>query len=332
MAIPAPVLTVVTPSATTPVGGATVELAGTLTFSAGREVTSSSIEYATGQTQPLMITGTAWRVTIPLPQGIEGTRSFTITTIDASTQSTTTTVQLTVDTLAPRLTLTSPMMSVAVGSTAMLSGTVNDASPVPSLTVDVGAGPVTASITGTTWSAMVTFPSGIDRVNRPATISATDAATNVGSITPQLLVDTQGPAVSFMSPAASERLGVPRTQTVTGSVTDGAGLGAVTLNCADGAGPRMATVSGATWTVSWPLPTADNVSSTCTLAATDSLGNSAMATRAFFVDTVAPVVAITSPTANAILGGATTTVAVTATVTDGSNALGLVMLGFDGMT
>ncbi|MDX2012792.1 MAG: hypothetical protein SFW67_21515 [Myxococcaceae bacterium] len=411
--IPAPVLTLTTPAAGVAISGAMFELVGAVSASAGREVTAATIDVGDGVARPLTLTPTTWRVTVPLPTGVEGTRTFTLSITDQSAQTTSATVQVLIDTRGPQVALTTPTSATVVGASVMLTGTIADASlPPASFSISGGSSSVTPTVTGTTWTATVafpanidrqartltytatdalansstgmfsvlvdtqppalaltspapnvpvgrmatlsgtatdssgapmnvtidlgsgptpltvvsgawttqaTFPMNLDRVMRTVTLRGTDAVGNQATVTAMVLVDTQGPTLTFTSPAASERLGVPTMQVVTGAASDSTALTGVTLNCADSGGNRTATISAGTWSVTWPLPTADNTSFTCSATATDSLANVTTLTRSFFVDTVAPVVAFTAPASGAIVGGpAQTMLAVSGTVTDGS--------------
>lgn len=418
-AIPAPVFTLTTPAMGVAVAGPSFELRGSFTESMGREVVSANLDVGDGVARPVTLMNGAWRVTVPLPPGLEVSRTFTLTAQDVLAQATTVPFPVLVDTLGPRATLTAPTSGAVVGAMARLEGLVVDpATPIMSVTVDLGMGPQLASVamngawqvdvsfpanldrvqrpvtigavdalgnssaqlvqvlvdtqgpalslvspssttavgaqatlSGTAadstgavtamtvdvgagplpvtvqpsgaWSLAVTFPPNLDRVNRTVTLRAQDALGNVTQTTAQVLVDTQGPALAFSSPAMNERLGVPRTQPLAGSVSDGSGVVGVTMDCADGLGSRATTVTGMGWAVSWPLPSADHVSFVCAATATDSLGNTRTVSRSFFVDTVAPALALQSPAVGALLGGPSQgSVSVTAALTDGSNLFG----------
>ena len=107
------------------------ELVGTVTQAFGREVTSATLDIGDGLARPLTITGTTWRVTVPLAPSLEETRSFTLSALDASTQTTTTMISVSIDTLGPRTALTVPASGTVVGAMAALQGTATDpASPL----------------------------------------------------------------------------------------------------------------------------------------------------------------------------------------------------------
>lgn len=418
--IPAPVFSLTTPAPGVATAGPSTELVGAIMQAPGREVTSATIDVGDGTPRAITLAGASWRVTVPLAQSIEASRTFTITALDASSQTSQSTVQVTIDTLGPRLAMTQPAVGTVVGAMATLVGTATDPStPVMVVTVDTGAGPrmaqlgpagnwqvsvtfppnlnrephaVTvsatdslgnvssqtfqvlvdtqgptlaltspapmtavgspASLAGTAtdpsggvtvtldvgagpqavvvqgngaWTTMASFPPNLDRVLRSVVLRGTDSLGNVTQVTAQVLVDTAGPVLAFTSPAAGERLGVPRTQPVSGTVTDGSGVASVSMNCADLGGARPASLTPGAWSVSWPLPAADYVSFVCSATGTDTLGNVTTVTRSYFVDTVGPVVTFVAPAVGALLGGPMqSTVRVEVSVTDGSGQLGAV--------
>lgn len=295
-----------TPASGVAVGGASTELVGSLTFSAGREVTSATIDLGAGQPPPLTITGNTWRVTIPLPAGIESDRTFTISALDASGVTTTTMVTISIDTLGPRLQVTMPSATTALGLMSNLQGTATDpAMPLMAVTVDVGTGPQQATLgVAGAWQRMVSFPANLDRVMRTVTLSATDALGNVGTTTAPVLVDTQGPTLAITSPASGVAVGSPTTLVGTASdpggvvsnftVDTGAGPAAVTVT--SGAWSRMATFAGNLNRVQRPI----------VLRGEDPLGNVTQTTVQVLVDTQGPTLTITTPASGVAVTSPTT--------------------------
>ncbi len=279
--------------------------------------------------------GGTWQVSMSYPPNLNRvTRQVTISALDSLGNQSVQAAQVLVDTQGPALVLTNPSNTTVVGASTTLTGTATDSTgPVSGMTIDVGSGPapVTVQANGA-WSLAVTFPPNLDRVSRTVTLRAQDSVGNVTVTTAQVLVDTRGPTLAFSAPAVMERLGNPRTQAVTGTVSDSTGVSSVVMNCGDSGGNRPATVTSGSWSVSWPLPTADNSTFTCTTTATDSLSNQTVLTRSFSVDTVAPVVNLTAPAASAVLGGSSTTMVVQASVTDGSNQFSAVNATFGAAT
>jgi len=324
-AIPAPVFTLVTPSPGVAVFGAMTELVGSLTFSAGREVTSATLELGGGQTLPLSISGTTWRVTIPLPQGVESPSTFTLSVLDASGATTTTMLTVTVDTLGPRTQLTQPSSTTVVGATAMLQGTATDPALPLTVSVDVGAGPLPATVgMGGAWQASVTFPPNLDRVSRTVTVSATDALGNTSTTMAQVLVDTEGPAFALSSPDAGVAVGA--SATLTGTAADPTGpLANVTIDT--GAGPvALQVTDGGTWSHPTTFPANLNrVLRPIVLRAEDALGNVGQATVQVLVDTQGPALALTSPDAGVAVGASAT---LAGTATDPSGPVSMLTVDF----
>lgn len=309
----------------------TVELVGTVTQSVGREVMSATLDIGDGMARPLTITGTTWRVTVPLAQVVEETRSFTLSALDASTQTTTTMVSVRIDTLGPRTALTVPAAGTVVGGMAALQGTATDgASPLMLVTVDVGGGPQMASVAMSgAWQVTVTFPPNLDRVMRTATIRATDLLGNQSTQTAQILVDTQGPTLALTSPASGTAVGAAAT--LSGTTNDSTGpVSGMTVDI--GSGPQMVTVqANGTWSamVTFP-PNLDRVSRTVTLRAQDSLGNVTQTTAQVLVDTQGPTLAFTAPASMERLGNPRTQ-AVTGSVGDGSGVASVQVNCADGV-
>ncbi len=301
-----PVFTLMTPAAGVAVGGVSTELVGSLTFSVGREVTSASIDLGGGQTRVVAIAMTTWRVTVPLPVGVEGDRTFTIFAVDASGATTTTMVTISVDTLGPRLQLTMPSATTAVGSMSNLAGTATDpAMPLTAVTVDVGSGPQQATVgVGGAWQRMVSFPPNLDTVMRTVTLSATDALGNVGTATAQVLVDTQGPTLAITSPASGSPVGSPAT--LAGTASDPGGV-VSNFTVDTGSGPTAVSVSAGAWSQAVTFPAnLDRVQRPIVLRGQDPLGNVTQVTLQVLVDTQGPTLTITTPAAGVAVTSPTT--------------------------
>ncbi|MDP3505813.1 MAG: hypothetical protein Q8S33_36050 [Myxococcales bacterium] len=304
--IPPPNFMLTTPASGVAVGGPSTELLGSLTFSAGREVTSATIDLGAGSTLPLTITGNTWRVTIPLPVGIESDRTFTISALDASGATTTTMVTISIDTLGPRLQLTVPSATTAVGVMANLQGTATDpAMPLMAVTVDVGTGPQQATLGAAgAWQQMVSFPANLDRVMRTVTLSATDALGNVGTATAQVLVDTQGPVLSITTPASGVAVGA--STMLAGGASDPSGV-VSNFTVDTGAGPAAVTVTSGAWSrMATFAANLNRVQRPIVLRGEDPLGNVTQTTVQVLVDTQGPTLTITSPASGVAVTSPTT--------------------------
>ncbi|MBL8918266.1 MAG: hypothetical protein JNJ54_05360 [Myxococcaceae bacterium] len=253
----------------------------------------ASLDLGGGQSLPLSIAGNTWFVTIPLPAGIESQRTLTITALDASGMTSMSMVVISIDTLGPRLSLTQPQSTTAVGTTALLAGTAIDPATPLAVSVDVGgdAGVQAATVDGGAWQRTVGFPSGFDRVIRAVTLSAVDALGNSTSTTANVLVDTQGPTLTLLSPASGVAVTSPAT--LSGTATDPSGpVTGLTIDF--GTGPSSVALTGTTWTSNATFPpNLNRVLRPVSLQAADALGNMTQTTVQVMVDTQGPVLSAT---------------------------------------
>ena len=210
--------------------------------------------------------------------------------------SVTTTRTLTVDTTPPAAPTITPLPTVNQSNvtSVSVSGTAEPGSHVH-LTVADGATPpnsVAASATADGsghWSTSPLDLSGLHDGTITASATATDAAgnTSVASSGQTATKDTVPPAVSITSTQTANILN--QHVTVQGS-TDGTPVSVV---ASDGAGhhtaPVAATVSGTSWSATVDVSGLDDGTITYTGTATDSAGNTSVASKADTKDTVPPV-------------------------------------------
>ncbi len=158
-----------------------------------------------------------------------------------------------------------------------------------------------------------------------------DGAGHTCEATSLVTVDNVKPTVSFNGPDAGSLLGpafFAAGGVLSGTVSDGPRmLKSVVLDFADG-GSRAAVVQGNQWSISIAAPAGDDFKAeTATVVATDLGDNVARATLGLTVDVVAPVIAVTSPAANAKLNaasfGAGNNVPLAWTLTDGDSQLSI---------
>ena len=205
-------------------------------------------------------------------------------------------VAVTLDTTPPVVTITAPPDGFATTlSSVTVTGTVQDASPISSFTLNGQ----NVTLSSGAFSASVPLALG----SNPIVAQATDAAGNTGSAQISVI---QGVAPTVTITAPANGLLTNRTPTtVTGAV---AGTGPVTVSVNGVA----ASVSNGHYTASVPLLEGAN---TLTATATNAFGSASAATSVT-LDTTPPVVTITTPA-----DGSLTTKAqavATGTVTDAS--------------
>ena len=274
-------------------------LSGVITQSAGREVLSATID-ATSPV-PVVITNTSWTVTIALPTGVEATRPFVVTALDATGQSSMFTFTLDLDTLAPRTTVSHPDAGALVGTNTLVAGQVTDRSTVSTLNVNVGSGGLSAAVDGGGWARVVSFPPNLDHVSRSITVEATDSFGNLGTTTAQVLVDTQGPQLALTSPDAGAAVGSPVV--LAGTAVDSTSpVSSFTVDFGTGAQPVAVAVNG-TWTMMATFPTGlDRVARSVTLQGQDPLGNQSQVMTQLLIDTQGPVLSLRTPDAGVVVG------------------------------
>jgi hypothetical protein len=238
------------------------------------------------------LSGSSYTASVPLVEG-PNTLTATATNSGGSASASVTVVR---DSTAPVITFTSPPEGLVTAETSvLLTGTVTDASPITSFTLNGQ----TVALTNGAFSTTVSLAVGAN----PLTASATDAAGNTGSASitvSRALV----PTIAISSPA-NGLLTRNTPLTVTGTFTGTAPI-AIAVNGA------TATLSGTSYSASVALSEGANA---LMATATNAVG-SASASGSVTLDTTPPVVTITSPPDGTLTG--TPTITVTGTVTDAS--------------
>jgi len=238
-----------------------------------------------------------FRVALPLQEGLN---TITAIATDAAGNTATTSVLVTLDTIPPTLTLTSPTAGLTNVTAVVVSGSTD-----PGVTLTVDGTPVPVGISGA-------FTTTLTLSNGPHTIvvNATDAAGNQASDSVLVTVDTTPPSLAISSPLTGSLTNNPVAE-VSGTTDPGA---SVAVN-----GVQAAVSPSGEFSVALPLPEGSN---TITAIATNAAGNSATTSVTVTLDTVPPALTLTSPTAgltnhSAVVVSGTTQPGATVTV-DGS--------------
>jgi hypothetical protein len=201
---------------------------------------------------------------------------------------------VTYDTTAPVVTA-NPLTTNSTAPT--LTGTVDDSAATVS--VVVGGQTITATVSGTSWSAAV--PTALTEGTYDISVTATDAAGNTGTTTATggLVIDTTAPTPTITSsaPEPTNTNPIPVTVTFSENVT---GFDSSDVTVTNGTVSSFVATSSTTYTFD-VTPTADG---TVTVsipagAATDAAGNpTAVGTLSVTSDRTAPTATITaaSPT------------------------------------
>ncbi|HET7436557.1 MAG TPA: Ig-like domain-containing protein [Thermoanaerobaculia bacterium] len=289
---------VVTVDKTKPVVAITKPLNGAFLKGPSVEVTGTASDSAPlgVEVNDVLATMTNGTFTAFLSGG-DGPLAITATARDSAGNVSTSTVQVTVDSGAPVITVTSPAPDFATSAqNATITGTIADATAVTLKINDV-----LVPVSGGAFS--YNAPLATEGVNT-FTLVATDAAQNSSSAVVKITADRTAPVVDIASPAANAVV-ANLPVVVRGTVTD-ATTTTVTVN------GTAATLIGDAWEASFAtLPEGEQ---TFTVVATDAAANKTTVTRKMTLDLNAPVVTIATPANLSFTKNAITTI--TGTITD----------------
>ena len=207
---------------------------------------------------------------------VEGENSLTVSAVDLAGNSGSASVVVTLDTIAPQISITSPGAgSIRNSSEVTVNGSVSEVVEL----VTVNGLPV--QLAGMTFtSALLTLPDGENSIE----IVAVDHAGNRGTATLLLHVDTVAPVITIVTPAAGAIVNTPQIS-VSGSVNEADAT--LTIN-----GSTVQMVNGAFSLTNFALHEGENL---LVLSAVDLAGNRTSVTVPLTLDTVPPQINISAP-------------------------------------
>ncbi|MCZ2937872.1 Ig-like domain-containing protein [Acinetobacter baumannii] len=244
------------------------------TAEAGSTVT---VTYPDGTTATV-VAGTDGSWSVPNPGNLVDGDTVTATATDpAGNTSLPGTGTVSADITAPVVALDDVLTN---DSTPALTGTVNDPTAIVVVTVDGTDYPAVNNGDGTWTLADNTLPTLADGPHT-ITVTATDAAGNVGNDTAVVTIDTVAPNAPVIDP-------INATDPVTGTAEAGS---TVTVTYPDGTTATVVAGTDGTWSVPNPGNLVDG--DTVTATATDPAGNTSLpGTGTVSADITAPVVAL----------------------------------------
>ncbi|WP_229257303.1 Ig-like domain-containing protein, partial [Duganella callida] len=233
---------------------------------------------------------------------------------------------ISIDTVAPSVAITSSVSALKAGETALITFTFSEAPTgftAADVTVSGGAlSALAASADPLVYTAVFTPTAGIQNVSANISIAAggfTDAAGNAngGAATPPLTIDTQAPTAVANTVVFSADTGSSATdlvtntaaQTISGTLASPLGNGEfVEVSLDNGASWTSAGGAGSAWSLSGQTLTASN---TLQVRVSDTAGNHGTAFSVNYVlDNTAPTVSIGS-SASALKAGQTAVITFT---------------------
>ncbi|MHA0987113.1 Ig-like domain-containing protein [Enterobacter ludwigii] len=247
-----------------------------------------------------------WSVTLPASEVqslANGDHTLTVNVSDKAGNGSSTTVDFTVDTAAPVVTINTVaddniLNTSEQGQAQIISGTASGAAAGDVVSVTVGGQTFTGVVQADgSWSVGV--PASVVGLlgegNHNITVSVTDAAGNTGSATHGITLSGNPPeftvhAISQDNVLNAQEAMQPLSLTGTSTLPDGSAI-TVTLNNVN----YQTVVENGSWSVQVPVSDVlqlANTLYTVSVSGTDSVGNSGSAEATLLVDTVLPQVVI----------------------------------------
>lgn len=275
----APAISIASPAPGALLAGSPAAISGTVFGTAPVNVVVNGVVAA--------VTGGSFSASVPL---VEGPNTLVATATNAFGEASAS-AAVTLDSTPPLVDITSPADgSLTAASSALVTGTVLDASPIASLTVNG----VAATLAGSAFSATIPLAPGAN----PVTATAADAAGHTGS---DAISVTRGeaPAIAIAAPADGFETAEAQAA-VTGTVS-GTEPVTVTVNGVS------ASVAGGSFSATVPLAEGPN---TLTATATNALGSASDAVAGTRAAAGPPLeISIATPPEGAVVSQATVAVA-----------------------
>ena len=251
-----------------------------------------------------------WSVTFSQTEVAGGERSVpvTVTATDPLGNVTTVTDTLVIDTVPHPVNINPVTADNTVSQSEFDAGFSIAGSTTAGAVITLSVEGVTRTATaGADGSWSVSFPSGTlpgGTYQAQVTASTVDAAGNTSSTTRSFNIDTEVTVSFAPDPIAGDNI-VNMTEASTGVTMTGSSQAGSSVSVEWGGTTRPATVSAdGSWTVTFPgaqVPT--DGTTTATVTATDSVGNSSSATRTIVVDTATSVSVNANQTGDDVISG-----------------------------
>jgi hypothetical protein len=273
-----------TVSIAVPTAGASVRSSVAVSGSAGDNVQVAKVEVKVDGGAYVTAAGTTgWSLPLDTTKYANGTHTISARATDSSGNvSTVAAVSVSfnntvADTAAPSVAIVAPAAGATVSGSVTVSGTASDNVAVGRVEVKVDSGAWSAASGTTAWTSVMatsTLANGTHVLWARATDSAGNATTTSATVTVQNVVqDTTAPSVAIASPSAGAT--VTGTVTVSGTAADNAAVSAVDVQI-DG-GPWQRASGTSTWSYAWSTGSLANGTHTVAARATDTSGNTRLA-------------------------------------------------------
>lgn len=223
----------------------------------------------------------------------EGTKNIIGTQVDRAGNQGLDSTAVRIDTSAPLVRITSAVPAVTNLSSLVVSGTCEAGLPLEIGNFRATTAPAVSCPSGT-FTANIPLPAadGLATLR----VFQVDNAGNMGFDSRNTIKDTVAPAITISLPLANAYLNP--TSTFSGSCETGL---SVELSGTALSSARSVNCTSGQWTLTSSI-TSGQGAKTLIASQTDGAGNIGQSQRSFLVDTVAPVLAFTSPASNSYIG------------------------------
>jgi chitodextrinase len=285
-----PSVTILTPTTGATYNSSSTPITLTGTSTDNLAVTSITWSRVNGSTA----TGTAVGTSTWTASGISlltGSNVISIVVRDGAGNTATGTLTVTFDNTAPAVTITAPTAAATASASSTsftLGGTASDANGVSSVIWSNslgGSGTTTGTSSWSVSGALLNLQIGSNLV----TVTASDSFGNTATDTLTITFDNQAPVITISSPTSTVTYYASSSLVnLSGTSTDNVAVTAISLSGGSG------TTTG---TSSWSITgiTLAGATTTLTVAARDSLNNTATDTITVYLDTSVPVIPTSTP-------------------------------------
>ncbi|MFL5322383.1 MAG: hypothetical protein ACJ790_22180 [Myxococcaceae bacterium] len=283
---------------------------GTFDDPSGR-VTAILLSFADGPTTPATIDGNGFSGVVPIDAADFGAGIVNVAATGPTLQEpVTATVNVTVDNRAPACVLQIPGEGGELGPVSLLRGTFQDQDSQIAAQFFVDGEPVSTSIDGD-GRVNATFNAAPNQNGTAVHVElhVKDSSGNECIAERTARVDTVAPVVTLNPIPAADGGYINlanRTFHVSGTVTDDAPAGTVSLTLQPWNTVVSALVVDGGFDADVIGPLIDDTAASLVVTALDQAGNSGTASQSFHVDTIAPVLNVTSPAQNQTFNAAQT--------------------------
>jgi len=309
----APVLSISQPADNSAISTTSLQIIGTVNDAVSTVVT---VTVNNGQPSAATMNSTNFTAT---PTLISGLNNIVITATDQAGNSTSIKRSITCDPTSPALAVTNPSQDITTTQgSIIIGGTVTDA--YSSAVINISANGQTYAPTVAqdgSFSQTIGLPTA---TTYAIIVTATNQAGNTTTVQRNVIVTQAPPAappVLALSTLVNGSFTDNTTLNVAGTVTDSAGIQSLTIN-----GSSVTVNPDGTFSYAVTLITGPN---TITTIATDTAGNQATDTRTITLDTVPPVMTLSTLGNNSFTDNATLNIA--GTVTDSAGIASLTING-----